>query len=310
MDVLFNVVIPIFALVGAGWLARRFNFLGATAAPEMNHFVVYLGMPALLFQIMAEADWKQLHQPGFTAAFSLGCGLIFAATVLIRAWQSSHLADASLDALNGSYANVGFIGFPLCAAAFGPESLPLVTITAIITVTILFGISVFFVEISLSGSGGVLKALKRVSVSMLKNPLLLAPLLGVLYAEFMPPVPAGPNRFLSLLASAASPCALVSLGVFIADAKFAIQWSRLSSIVALKLIAQPSLTWVAARFVFNLSPQLTAIAVVVSALPTGTGPYMLANLYGRDASITAGTVLVTTVLSMLSIAALITLFAH
>ncbi|WP_263262944.1 AEC family transporter [Pseudomonas sp. RIT-PI-S] len=310
MEVLFNVVLPVFALVGAGWLTRTYGLLGDAAAFELNRFVVYLGMPALLFQVMATAKWADLHQPGFAAAFAFGSAVVFGCTAWLRRFQSSHLADASLDGLNSGYANVGFIGFPLCLAAFGPASLPLVTICAIITVSILFGIAVLMVEIALQPEGKLLSTVGKVGYSLLKNPMLLAPLLGVLYAAFAPPLPMGPNRFLTLLANAASPCALVSLGAFIAETKFEIQWPRLSSIVALKLVAQPLLTWIAATYMFDLNHESTAIAVVVAALPTGTGPYMLANLYSRDASITAGSVLVSTVVSMGTIALLVSVFTR
>jgi malonate transporter len=310
MSVLFSVVLPIFALVGAGWAARRFGFLGATAAFELNQFVVYLGMPALLFQIMATASWHDLNQPAFAAAFGIGCALTFGVTVWVRYRQKAHLADASLDGLNGGYANVGFIGFPLCLAAFGPQSLPLVTITAIMTVSVLFGIAVLLVEIGLQPKGNLPVIVKKVAFSLARNPMLLAPVMGIIYAAFAPPLPAGPNRFLSLLASAASPCALVSLGAFIGDARGQFHWPRLSSLTTLKLVIQPAVTWVAARFVFHLSAELTGIAVVVAALPTGTGPYMLANLYKRDASTTAGSILASTVLSIASIAVLITLFKN
>jgi malonate transporter len=309
MNVLFSVVLPIFALVGAGWAARHYEFLGATAASELNRFVVYLGMPALLFQIMANAKWHDLDHPGFTAAFALGCAITFGLTVFIRHRQSTHLADASLDGLNGGYANVGFIGFPLCMAAFGPDSLPLVTIAAIITVSVLFGVAVLLVEVGLQPRANILSIVKKVAISLAKNPMLLAPVLGILYALFAPALPQGPNRFLTLLASAASPCALVSLGAFIAGAKGEFHWPKLSSLVGLKLIGQPAITWLAATFLFNLTPAVTAIAVVVSALPTGTGPYMLANMYERDASTTAGSILISTVLSIGTIAVLVTFFS-
>ena len=310
MNVLFAVVLPIFALVGAGWAARHFDFLGATAASELNRFVVYLGMPALLFQIMANAKWHDLDHPGFTAAFAVGCAITFGLTVYVRHRQSAHLADASLDGLNGGYANVGFIGFPLCVAAFGPESLPLVTIASITTVSALFGVAVLLVEVGLQPRASILGIIKKVAISLAKNPMLLAPTLGLLYAVIAPPLPEGPNRFLTLLASAASPCALVSLGAFIAGAKGQFHWPKLSSLVGLKLIGQPAITWVAATYVFNLTPAMTAIAVVVAALPTGTGPYMLANMYERDASTTAGSILISTVLSVGTIAVLITLYTR
>ena len=64
------VVLPIFALILAGWIARRSNALGPHATREVNRLVVYLALPALLFDIMAKADWAEIWQPGFILAFA------------------------------------------------------------------------------------------------------------------------------------------------------------------------------------------------------------------------------------------------
>lgn len=138
--------------------------------------------------------------------------------------------------------------------------------------------------------------------------MLLAPVLGALYAGFAPPLPEGADRFLSLLAHAASPCALVSLGLFIADQRGRPHLPALSAQVALKLVGQPLLTWALAVYVFHLSPAITGLAVVLAALPTGTGPFMLAQMYKRDAGGTAGSILVSTVLSIVTISVLVSWF--
>ncbi len=70
------IVLPIFALIFAGWLARRGGALGPAATREMNRFVVYLALPALLFEIMANAAPEEIWRPGFILAFSGGCALV------------------------------------------------------------------------------------------------------------------------------------------------------------------------------------------------------------------------------------------
>lgn len=307
MNVLLNIVLPIFALIGAGWIARRRQWLGEAGATELNRFVVYIAMPALLFRIMASAKWHDLNQPGFTAAFAVGAGIIFALTLVARRMRGEGLGAASLDGLNAGYANVGFIGFPLCLAAFGPGSLTFVTITAIVTVCVLFAAAVLLMELE-GPRGNRWNILRKVSVSVVMNPMVMAPLLGVGYAALFPGIPVGADRFLKYLADAASPCALVSLGAFIGQSRGPAPRTRVSALVALKLLGQPAVTWLLAYGVFHLAPASTAVAVVVAALPTGTGPYMLANLYQKDAQVTARSVLMSTLLSIVTISGLVTLF--
>ena len=66
------IVLPIFALIGAGWIARRSGVLGPHATGEINRFVVWLALPALLFDIVAKARWSDIWQPGFIAVFGIG----------------------------------------------------------------------------------------------------------------------------------------------------------------------------------------------------------------------------------------------
>lgn len=310
MTVLFSIVLPIFALTGAGWLVRRLGLMGPAAARELNLFVVYLGMPALLFRIMAGVRWADLARPDFIAAFGLGSVIIFTLALLLHRRRGLAIPDAVLAGLNSGYANVGFIGFPLCLAAFGPSSLPLVTITVILTVSGLFGLAVLLVETGLQHQDGLLVALRRVALNLAKNPMLAAPLLGALLAATGIALPSGAERFLTLLGDAATPCALVSLGLFIADTRMQAAWRDLVPLVGLKLVGQPAVTWLLARQVFHLTPSLTAVAVVVAALPTGTGSFILAGVYGRDATLTAGSIMVSTILSVASISALVAIFAQ
>lgn len=114
-------------------------------------------------------------------------------------------------------------------------------------------------------------------------------------------IPETLDTYLKLLGGAASPCALVALGLFLADnsgrqprAGTRVQ----NNLVALKLIAQPAITWVIAVPVLRLPSEMAHIAVLLAALPTGTGPFMLAEFYEREALLTSRVVLITTVLSI------------
>lgn len=66
------------------------------------------------------------------------------------------------------------------------------------------------------------------------------------------------------------------------------------SVVALKLLVQPLIAWVLAFHVFDMPPLWAKSAVLLSALPTGTGPFMLAELYRKGSSIASKTILLST----------------
>ncbi len=301
-----SIVLPIFALILAGYLSRRMNLLGAGAATELNRFVIYLALPALLFDIMAKVSWAQLDQPGFIAAFGLGAGILYLLTVLARVRRGQLLADASIDGIAAAYANTGYIGFPLCLIVFGRDSLAAVTIATIITVCVLFAVAIVVIESSLQRGGG-LRMLGKVGLSLLRNPLLMAPLLGAAWATLGWPMPASAETFLKLLGGAASPCALVGLGLFLARQPTSDSRRDLAPawLVGVKLILQPALTWFFAYRVFAVPAALAPVAVLLAALPTGTGPFMLAEFYRREAGSTSRAILWSTVGSLVTLTLLL-----
>jgi predicted permease len=307
-----TVVLPIFALILAGWLARRLGVLGPNATTELNRFVVYLALPALLFDIVAHARWADVWQPGFVATFGLGAGLIFTATLAIRLRRPRHLADAAIDGLNAGYANAGFIGFPLALVALGRDAMAPTLVATILTACVLFAVAIVLIEVGLQSEARKHHLVLKVAKSLIRNPLLLSPTLGAVLPIAGLSVPDSVESFLKLLGGAASPCALVALGLFLATKRETAerQMGASAFLVGLKLVMQPAITWVLATFVFGLSPLLTHTAVLLAALPTGTGPFMLAEFYQREASITSNVVLASTVASVVTISGYLALVPY
>jgi hypothetical protein len=297
------VVLPIFALIFAGWAARKIGVLGPHATSELNRFVVYLALPALLFDIIAHTHGADLWQPGFIAAFGLASVIVFVATVAIRL-RRRDLADAAIDGLNAGYANTGFMGFPLALAALGSASLVPTTIATIITVCVIFGGAIILIEIGLQKDARRSRLVLKVARSLAVNPLLVAPVLGALVPLTGVTIPVPAETFLKMLAGTASPCALVALGLFLAQRPATRQDLAAGALlIGLKLVAQPVIAWLLAAVIFRLPPMLTHTAVLLSALPTGTGPFMLAEFYRREADVTSNAILISTILSIVTVSA-------
>lgn len=305
MSVVLNVLLPIFALILAGYLCRRSNRLGPTAASEINRLVVWLGLPALLFKQTAQASLAEVWQPGFLLAFGGGMLAVFVLTLVWRRLAGESLGDATLAALSAAYANTGYIGIPLCALVLGDAGMAPALIASLLVVCGLFGLALVCMELARHGGEGLGRALGRVLWSLLRNPLVLAPLLGGAWAFGGLPLPAALGRFLDLLGAATVPCALISLGLFLAQPQPE-QGKGAWPLVALKMLGQPLLTWWLAR-ALALPPLWAHSALLLSALPTGTGPFMLAEYYGCAAARASRTILLSTLGSLLSLSLLLIL---
>jgi predicted permease len=305
------IIFPVFALILAGYVARRCGVLGPTASSELNRFVVWMGLPALLFRITATADWATLWQWEFAAVFAGAGFAVYGGVLVSRLLTGRPLADSSIDGLNAAYCNTGYMGFPLCHLLFGEQSLALVTVATIFTVCILFAVAIVVVEVGVQSERRPLRLLVRVWWSLVKNPLLLAPALGALWGSGGWALPGPMESVLQMLGGAASPCALVSLGLFLAadrpQQKGLIDPVSLL-LTAIKLIALPALVACLALWVFPLSPLAAAVAILLAALPTGTGSFMVAEYYRREAVITSRTILFSTVGSVITITVIAMLF--
>jgi malonate transporter and related proteins len=315
-----EILLPVFGLIFAGFACRRRGVLGPNSASELNRFVVWLALPALLFDTMAHATWHQLYQPAFVATFSLACVSVFGLILALRLFSGRHLADASVDAIAASYPNTGYIGFPLGVIAFGQASLTPTTIATILVACVLFAVAIVLIEIGLQTERTPHKLGLKVLRSLARNPLIVSPLAGVALASLHVTLPASAETFLKLLAGAASPCALVSLGLFLAEKRPIAAENEDGNgprtagisllLTGVKLIVQPALTWWLAARVFGLAPTLVEMAVVLAALPTGTGPFMLAEFYRREAHITSRTILLSTVGSVVTLSLLLMVMGH
>lgn len=305
MNAVITAALPVFALILTGWLAARWKVLGPGATDALNRYVVYLSLPALLFRAMTQVDLTHMAHWGFVGAFAGGIAITFLVSFLPRKSTRRALTDRSIEGLAASYANAGYMGIPLCLALFGAESLAPATFTTLLTASVLFGFAIALIEFDRQQTPNAMATLGKVGRALTRNPLLAAPVLGLAWASTGLALPEGLDRYVALLGASASPCALVTIGLFLAQTERAAAGPGVLRLVLGKLLLQPAATAVLAFHVFSMPPLWAWTAVLMSALPIGTGPFMLANMYGRDARVTSRAILISTVASVLTVSLLV-----
>jgi malonate transporter and related proteins len=286
MQAVINAALPIFALILTGWVCARRRILGPAATDSLNDFVVFLALPVQLFQGMAQITWEQIDHPGFLAAFG-GAMLVTYVLSFALDRRGSRLCDRSIEGLDAAYPNTGFMGIPLCLVVFGAASLPVAVIATLLTACVMFAGSIVLIEMDLQGDRRLGRTVLKVGRSLARNPLIIGPVAGLAVAATGFGLPGPVLRFTTLLGAAASPCALV----------------------AMKLLLQPALTALLAFRVFDMPPLWAEGAVLLSAMPIGTGPFMLAKIYDREAGVTSRAILISTVLSVVTVSLLVARFS-
>src|SRR6201989_2878608 len=243
MQAVLNSALPIFALILTGFICGYFGVFDRTATDNLNRFAVYLALPSLMFVAMSKITPDQVQQFGFVGAFFGGFAVTFAVGFAISRARGRRVANAAIEGLDAGYSNVGFIGIPMCLLVFGPESAPASIIATLFTACVLFLFAVVVVEIDLQKGHDFWATLSKVVPTLLRSPLLVAPVAGLCIGLSGLKVPAPFVSFTTLLGGAASPAALVCIGLFLAQERVVTDdIASIAILVTLKLVLQPAVT--------------------------------------------------------------------
>ena len=211
-------------------------------------------------------------------------------------------SDAAFGALVVTFPNSGFMGIPLLAALLGERSSAPVLLTLALDMVVVTSLCIALSR--LDGASGQSQALRGIAV----NPMPWAIALGALASWQQWQLPQAIEQTVAMLAAAASPVALFTMGAVLARSHMHLHDSvapRLYVPLALaKLVAQPLLLWLlgqAARALGAPLPDHTLAALVlVAALPSASNVVLLVERYGAHSGRVARVILVSTVLSFLS----------
>lgn len=306
MQAVLNAALPVFGLILLGYLAGRSGKFEKSATDTLNRFAFYFALPALIFIAMARVAPDQLRQLGFLAAFGGGVAATWVVGYLLSRARGQEKPDALIDGCNAGYSNVGFMGVPLCLLVFGQDGIAPAAMSVLITACVQFLMAIVLVELAVKGGGNLGQAIKQVLASLIRNPLFIAPLAGVTASMMGLGVVKPLEAFAQLLGNAAAPTALFCIGLFLAETELK-EGARnsVAIITALKLLLQPAIAAFLVLYVFDMPKMWAQAAVLLSALPIGSGVFTIAKTYGRDAGVTSGAIFASHVLSVITLSLLI-----
>lgn len=308
MEPLLDIVLPVFGIVGAGYLCGARRLLGDESSAALNLFVYWVALPALLFRAMAGVDLGRVFDAGFIAGF-LGPVLLvwplsaLAARLLFR----GGLAESTLHGANAVLGNSGFMGIPLAITAYGEAAALPAIVATIVNTAVIPGLAIALVELDRGREAGVGGVLAKVGRALATNPMLIAPLAGLGWAATDLALPTPAETFTRILGAAAAPCALFAIGLFLVGKPQSEGRAEVGLIVASKLLLLPALT---ALMLFAVIPTAIPIdplwaktGVLMAALPTGAGTFVLAQAYGIYVLRTSSAILWGTVISVATLTA-------
>jgi malonate transporter and related proteins len=297
MALISNALIPVLAMILAGFLLRRTQFLPEAFWPGAEKLTYYLLMPALL--IMSLANKKVGSLPWFKLLLTVE-GTVLVSAVLMTTWW---LANRRMDGptftslFQGGVRFNTFVALALSEGLFGKEGLFVAALSA--------GLMIFLINvlcvIAFSFATATQKVnARKVTLDVIKNPLIIGCVLGIAINVAGIKLPTPLDTTLTMAGKAASPIGLMAVGAAFRAAHVAECWQPLVISAVMQFLCKPLLAWNLGAY-WGLSGLAFSVAVLMFSVPTAPAAYILSRQMGGNHNAMASIITVQTCMSFFTL---------
>jgi hypothetical protein len=320
MLTILTVTFPFFALVFAGYVAAKRAWLPLVSIPGLNVFLQYFALPCMLFRFGASTPMAQLFNPSVAVLYALCavCMVSLGMWLLRRCGYSWN--DSAFGTMAVAFPNTGYMGLPLLLNLFGPAAVGTAIVTILVDVFFTSSVCIAMSRLDHAEEHGVRSAGLQALKSVLSIPLTWGIGLGALFSANAWVLPDMLNNTVGLLAAAAPPVALFTIGAVLVRPHSALTQPWLSwrgggvdiLLTVVKLLVHPvlagSLGWLLIHAGLPLSTEALTTLVLVAALPSASNSALLAERFGADSARITRVILLSTALAFPSFSAWVSYF--
>ncbi len=300
---IFLKTFPFFALIGVGYIAGVTRFFPEQATAYLTKFVFYFALSAMLFRFSSNLSLGDLFNWNFVFAYLCGSIVVYVLAGLVALLRGVSITEAAIEAQCSIIGNVGFLGIPMLALLMGDEAVGHVMMVLAIDLLV-FGSIVVMIIVGTRDGRMSIGLISVLIMGLLKNPMILSIIAGLVWASLSLPVPQPVNEFMIILGSAATPGALFAIGASLAS-KSAERVEVAGWLSVCKLLLHPAAVAVCALYLFEVEPYAAAVMIAASALPVAGNIYIQAQHYGVAPQRVSASILVSTTFSILTVSAVI-----
>ena len=273
-----SITLPIFTLVLVGFLYSR------RVKPDLggaNKLVVDVALPVLIFISLSAKSFDPISALSFTGA-SIVLVLLSGLIALPLAKFSGATRQAFLPC--AMFTNVGPVGIPLIALAYGPEGMAPAVCLLVISNILHFTLGT-----------GVMSG--KVDWRMIyANPLVWATVLGVGSSQLQLTLPAWLQTSCTMIGSVLVPMMLMSLGARLASSQVADAWVGVQSGVLILIVRLAAVFLV--LWLIPLKGLERGVLILFACLPPAVFNFMLADKFQVEPNKVASMVIVGNFLSL------------
>jgi malonate transporter and related proteins len=294
MQALIDVILPVFLVIGFGYVGRWRKLISDDQVDGVVWFTQTFAIPCLLFTAIArldlgqEFDWRLLvsFYTGALAGFALGFG--GARLLFKRDWE-----DCVAIGFVALFSNSVLLGLPITERAYGPDALAANYAIIAVHSPICYAVGITAMEMIRNRGGRLRDTGRAVFAAMFRNALVIGIAMGFAVNLTGLPMPGVVDQALDMMVRAALPVALFGLGGVLYRYRPEGDFRTIGYVALLSLVVHPLITYGLAR-AFGLGTEALRSAVVTAAMAPGVNAYVFANLYGRAKRVAASSVLIGT----------------
>jgi len=284
------------AVVSLGFLLAHLDILDVSAQNLLSRLAFYVASPALLIVVMSRTPIRAILSANLVSSFA-SVAVTVAVYLAIARWRwRQPLGEQVIGSLCAAYVNAGNLGLPIALYVLGDISL--IAPTLLMQLLVLTPVAMALLD---SAARGQRPTLAASLVRVLRNPITLGALIGVLASLAGNHIPALVLEPIALVGNMAVPAMLIAFGISLRRGPrpgAGGSWSHVGTVVALKLVVQPVAAVSVGYFLVGLRSHALFAAAVTAALPTAQNIFVYANRYNRGLFLARDAIFVSTFLSV------------
>lgn len=299
---LLEIVLPVFLIIGAGYIASIKNMFSNEHAFGLMRFATQFAIPCLLLVSIAQLDLSAVFKFEVLLPFYIGATVSFILTSLIAWYFFQHKPGVSVSiGFSALFSNSVLIGISIVQLAYGDVALQ--TAFAIIAVHAPFCYILGITTMEFCRADGLsfISTLKAAFKQIFSNALTIGLFIGFAINLSDISLHSSITKALNLMATASLPAALFSLGAILASYKLSSGLGEVATVSINKLLLHPLIALLLGQYVFHLPDDIIKVIVIIAAMPPGINAYVFANMYSRAENIAASSVMIATAISIFSV---------
>ncbi len=301
-DFLFsvNVTVPIFLVMVIGYFLRRIGMLNDNFVTIANKFNFKATLPFMIFKDMASVDIMHV--------FDLKYVLFCAVATSICFWGVWGLAKVFMKdkSLIGAFTQGSFrssaavMGLAFMQNIYGDSVMGSLMIIGAVPLYNMYSVIVLTFEGDHPEGARDTKRFGQALVNIIKNPIIIAVILGIAVACLGNPLPSMVNKTVGMVGQMATPLALIVLGASFEGRKALQKIKPTMAAVFIKLVAQAAI-FIPIATAFGFSGEKLVAIVIMLAAPVAPSSYIMAKSMNNDGVLSASIIVASTLLASVTL---------